>query len=256
MATGRTLADFQRIYMDGYNLSCYALDTGEQGVAFEEYEATTLCSPIKGVLVGKPTVSLGPVNGVFDSTAITGVHAIASAGQGSRHNVSVIYGIRAAPVNYDPCFSAPMILTKYAAVEAGMTNVRLDFGGEDAASGMLYTKHFGHMLHVMGSETGANSANTNVNNGAASAAGGWLMYHITSITGAGTVTISVDDSANGTSWSALSGATSGAIATASVPTSGIVQLAVTATVRQYLRFQVALAGSASACEFALSFIRG
>lgn len=254
MATGRTLADFQRIYIDGYSMSCYTLDTGEQGVAFEEYDATALCNPIKGVLVGKPTLSLGPINGVFDNTATSGLHVLASAGQGAQHNVSVVYGIRAAPVNYDPCFSAPMIQTKYKAVGSGVVNATIELA--PATNALNYNKAFGRMLHVMGSETGANSANTNIDNGAASTAGGWLMYHVTSITGTGTVTISVDDSANGTSWSALSGATSGAIATAAAPTSGIIQLATTATVRRYLRFQVAFGGSASACEFALSFIRG
>ena len=149
-----------------------------------------------------------------------------------------------------------MLMTKYSASGDGIVNATIQLGGIDQTAGMNYKKFFGHMLHVLGSETGANTANTNVNNGAASTAGGWLMYHITSITGAGTVTISVDDSANGTTWAALSGATSGAIATASAPASGIVQLATTATVRQYLRWQVAFAGSASACEFALSFIRG
>lgn len=242
--------------MDGYNLSCYALDTGEQGIAFEEYDATTLCDPIHGVLVGKPTITLGPINGVFDNTAASGLHVLATAGQGSRHNVSVVYGIRAAPVNYDPCFSAPMVLSKYKAVGNGTVNVTLEFGGADQDAGMNYTKFFGHMLHVMGEETAANTSNTNVDNGAASAAGGWLMYHIASITGTGSVTISVDDSANGTTWAALSGATSGAIATASAPISGIVQLATTATVRRYLRWQIAFDGSATACNFALSFIRG
>lgn len=254
MATGRTLAEYQRIYMDGYNLSCYTLDTGEQGVAFEEYDAATKCDPVNGVLVGKPTVTLGPVNGVFDNTATSGIHALASAGQGAAHNFSVVYGIRAAPVNYDPCFSAPMV-ANYKATGSGIVTATIVLSASQLAA-MNYKKYFGHMLHVMGAETAANTANTNVNNGAASAAGGWLMYHIYSITGAGTVTVSVDDSANGTSWSALSGATSGAIATASAPTSGIVQLGVTATVRQYLRWQVAFGGSASACTFALSFIRG
>jgi hypothetical protein len=148
-----------------------------------------------------------------------------------------------------------MFQTKYKARGEGIVNTTIEFAGVDIANALLYRCFWGHMLHVMGSETGANTSTTSVNNGASSALGGWLMYHITSITGTGTVTISVDDSANGTDFSALSGATSGAIATASAPTSGIVQLGVTATVRQYLRWQIALGGSATACTFALSFIR-
>jgi hypothetical protein len=251
----RVLTDFERVYIDGYDLSGYAVDTGERGVEFKEMPSLCKADLITGVLLGRPAITLGPIVGVFDNTPTSGLHVLATAAQGARRNVMVAAGSLAAPAMGDDVFCAPMLQKAYKAVGEEVVAARLDLTGPDATAAMLYRKYFGKLLHAYGSETGANAANTNVDNGASSAAGGWLMYHIRSITGAGTVTISVDDSANGTAWTALSGATSGAIATASAPIAGIVQLGVTATVRQYLRWQIALSG-ATACTFVLGFMRG
>jgi hypothetical protein len=168
-----------------------------------------------------------------------------------------IRGVRGAIAIGDDVFCAPMIQTGYVGqAGGGIVTANATFA-HDNTSGLLYRNPFGALLHTLTSETGANSSNTpNADDGAQTTKGGWLQYHIYSITGAGTVTISVDDSANGTSWAALSGATTGAIATASAPTHGFVQLGVTATVREYLRWQIAFGGSASACVFALAFMRG
>lgn len=255
MATGRTLETFKRVYMDGYDMSGYSVDTGEQGVEMGEYAMPCLSDAVVGVLVGKPTVTLGPINGVFDNTATSGIHVLADAAKGTKRNIMIASGIRAAPAFGDDVFCAPMYQVAYKAVGTEIVAANLRFAGPDVTVGMLYRQFWGKLLHAFGAETGANSANTNVDNGASSALGGWLMYHIYSITGSGTVTVSIDDSANGTTWAALSGATSGAIATASAPTSGIVQLATTATVRKYLRWQIAFGGSATACTFALGFMR-
>jgi hypothetical protein len=258
MATGRTLPVFERLYIGGYDMSGYSFNSGTVGVEYPEYgEASNSpwADPVVGVLVGQPKVLFGPLNGTFDNTATSGLHVTANAAQGAARNLMFLRGVRAAPAFGDDCFCAPMIQSTYQAVGDDIVTVTANFG-QDANSGLNYDEFWGKVLHLLSAESGANSANTNVDNGAASAVGGWMMYQITSITGSGTATVSVDDSANGTAWSALSGATSGAIATASAPTSGFVQLAVTATVRRYLRWQVAFGGSATACTFALAFMRG
>ncbi len=256
MARGRSTADFERLYIDGYDMSGYTIDCGERGADFGGAAFKCKNDAIIGVLVGKPTLLFGPVNGVFDNTATSGIHVLANAAQATRRNIMHLRGVNAVPAIGDDAFCAQMIQSSYQAANSGdISAVNLQFA-HDATSTIAYGNPFGAVLHVLGSETGANSANTNADNGAATTAGGWLMYQVTSITGSGTVTISVDDSANGTSWSALSGATSGAIATASAPTAGIINLATTATVRRYLRWQIAFGGSATACTFALAFMRG
>lgn len=258
MTRGRSLPDFERFYMDGYDLSGFATDTGERGVDFNPASSKTLADAVVGSLPTKPTVNIGPVVGVFDNTQTSGLHVLSIAGQGSRHNVMVARGVQAPPVFGDDVFCAPMLLSAYKSTPGeGVVAARSDWAGPDVQAALVYTRFFGSLLHEFKAEAGANAANTNVDNGAASAAGGWLMYHIYSITGAGTVTVSIDESSTGNSgWAALTGATSGAIATASAPTSGIVQLATTAAVKRYLRWQIAFGGAASACIFALGFMRG
>ncbi len=256
MATGRTLPTYERVYIDGYDMSGYAVETGEWGVEFAERSMPTLTDPIVGVLLGRPMITLGPIKGVFDNTAVTGLHVQSAASQGIRRNVLCARGQMGEPAMGDDIFAAPMLQKSYKAVGSEFVGSTIELVGPDTQAAMNYNQYFGRLLHALSAETAANTANANVNNGAATAAGGWLMYHIRTTTGTGTVTISVDDSANGTSWAALSGATSGAIATPTLPVAGIVQLANTATVRQYLRWQIAFGGSATACTFALAFVRG
>ena len=109
------------------------------------------------------------------------------------------------------------------------------------------------MLHTKSAETAANSATgAGIDNGAASTAGGYLAFM--GFAGNGTATISIDDSADDSSYSALSGATSGELDFSSVQF-GLVALGTTATVRQYLRWQLAL-NTATTVTFALAFVRG
>lgn len=256
MPTGRSLPDFERVYIDGYDMSGYVNDCGERGLEYARHNSLCLSDLIVGALAGKPDVVFGPLNGVFDNTPVSGIHVLANAAKGTRRNILHMRGVQTAPAVGDDAFCGPFLQTAYKAGKGDIVTAKLEFA-YDATAGLNYVQFFGKVLHTFASETGANSSNTpNVNNGAASAAGGWLMYEILSITGSGTVTISVDDSLNGTSWNALSGATSGAIATASAPTSGFIQLATNAAVRQYLRHQIAFGGSATACVFASAFMRG
>lgn len=256
MARGRSIPAFERVYIDGYDMSGYTIDAGERGVEFTEGTAYCMSDAIKGSLLGQGIVSFGPLNGVFDNTSTSGIHVLANAAQGVRRNVMHVRGVQAVPAIGDDVFCWPLYQSSYKMTQGDDTvTVNLAFAPDSTAS-LNYKQPFGALLHAWGNETAANTANTNADGGAESTRGGWLMYQIYSITGSGTVTISVDDSANGTSWLALSGATSGAIATASAPIAGFIQLSTTATVRRYLRWQMALGGSATACTFILAFMRG
>ena len=54
MGTGRSLPNFQRIYVGGYDLSGYAMDSGEQGVEYTENEGYTWTDAIKGIIASQP----------------------------------------------------------------------------------------------------------------------------------------------------------------------------------------------------------
>jgi hypothetical protein len=253
---GRTITDFERVYINGYPLSAYFSSTGERGVSFELHKGQPcLLDAIAGAILGKPSVTLGPFVGVFDNTASLGSHAVLSGATGTRKNVTVEIGDQAAPVMGCDTFNLQAVQEFYNVTTGGeLVGVNVGFFGPDFTASLNYSKFWGKLLHPYGAETAANTANTNVDNNAATTAGGYMMYHVYPATlGGGSIDISVDDSANGTTWAALSGAT---ISIGGTPTSGVIQLATTATVRRYLRWQATFNGGASSATFLLSFVRG
>jgi hypothetical protein len=253
MATGRTVSKFVRPYIAGYDFGGLANTIAELKWEFDESDLTAaMGDSVTGRLPGMVNISCGAINAVFDNTTAKS-HAIGVAGNSLARAVMVAIGMRAEPVMGDWAWCAMLRQAGYQAVESGGgAFCNLTFNSTDPVSATKYTKPWGNLLHAKGAETGANSANTNVDNGAATTAGGFLMYQV--FAGDGTATISIDDSANGTDWLALSGATTG-VTDFSNPVAGIVQLATTATVRQYLRWQLAL-GTANTVTFALAFVRG
>lgn len=250
---GRTLGIYSRFYADGYDLSGDTVSFGPLDIDYEYSAIAGLNWAVKGGLLGKPEIAIGTLNGVFNSN-VAGIHAIVSTK--APRNVMIPIGMRAEALAGDPAFVGRFNQTGYgASFGEVMPVVTVPFGGQENFATMKYSNPWGDLIHAKASQTGANTDTAGVNNGAASTAGGYLMFQIFSITGTGSATISIDDSEDGATYAALSGATSGAIVNTATPTSGIVQLATTATVRQYLRWQLSLTG-ATACEFALAFVRG
>lgn len=251
---GRTLNKFTRVYVNGYDMSGYTRSIGPLIQTYDTNNITCLTWEVQGALLNQPTLGIGTLNGVLDSN--TGaLHTLSTAGLDRK--VMVAIGDQADPVNGVPVYMGEFPQAGYMS-ETGdqMVTVNMPFSMNTPSTGMLYENPWGKLLHAKGSETEANTA-TGVDFGAAGTKGGYLMYQIFSITGTGTVTISVDESSDNDdtdNFAALTGATSGAIATASAPTSGIIQLGKTAAIEQYLRWQIAFGGSATACTFALAFM--
>jgi len=253
MATGRTTSKFVRVYGNGYELCPYTRSIGPLSTAFDMADLTTMCDSAKGYLPAACNINIGTLNGVMDTTATTGLHIIASTIRA--WDIMIPIGIRAAPAAGDPVFMGKFYQSGYQASEdGGAVVVSVPFEQYDGSDLINYSKGWGVLLHPLGAETAANTG-TGVDGGAATTKGGYLMYQISACAGTGTATVSVDDSANGTDFLALSGATSGAIAHTAIPCAGIIQLGTTATVRQHLRWQLALDTLTSA-TFALAFVRG
>lgn len=251
MATGRTVLKNSRFYMDGYDFSGYSRQFGPLSWTFATDEQAALTDNVKNSLLGHATITPTVLNAFLDNTATSGLHVIANAANAAR-TVMIPIGIRAEPAAGDPVFCGIYEQTDYM-MEGGETVfATINFGNWDAANRISYQKPWGRLLHAKGAETGANSATGGVDNGAASTAGGYFVYQVFS--GNGTATLSVDDSADDSSYSALSGATSGSIDCSSVKY-GIVALGTTATVKRYLRWQLAL-GTATTVTFATAFVRG
>jgi len=251
--TGRTAAKFARFYMNGYDVSGHTRTFGPLVWTYDEQGDAALSDEIKNYLAGHPMLSVGELNGFFDNTATTGLHIIAS-GAGVKRTVMCPIGMRAAPAAGDPVWCGEFTQLGYQEAGEGIVGVNIPFGGWDnTGATKAYEQPWGVLLHANSAATAANSTTgAGINNGAASAKGGYLAYQVFS--GDGTATISIDDSADDSSYLALSGATSGELDCSSVQY-GVVALGTTADVRQYLRWQIAL-NSATTVTFALAFVRG
>lgn len=261
----RTNKKWMRIYVDGYDLSGYLRDAGTLGFAAEAIPDACITDAVKNVLVGQTTVTGGPLNAVLDADPTTYPAGFWNTfkGAGTAHNVSVAIGTLAAPIQGDGVFSWTLNETAFTLNE-GNGFVSINLGLESAyLSTSLYNDPWGYVLHPRGAETGADSANNVIYMGsiAQTDLGGIFIYHLLTASGgggAGTATISMEGSADGsTSWAAVTGATSPALVTGNtvtVPQSGLVRLDATAAVMRYLRWQLALVTATSATFFA-AFIR-
>lgn len=255
MATGRTLNKYRRVYVDGFDLSGFSRTIGPLDLMHAEVDLTAdMGDTVKGYLKGHTQVNVGVLNTVFDNTATTGIHAVLQS-SGVARTVLVAQGIRAAPAAGDPAFGGVFLQSGYQEVDAaGAATLTIPFAGwaEDAAS-LLFASPWGVLLHALGAETAVNTATGNDNpTGGATTNGGYFIYQVTA--GNGTATLSVDDSADNISFLALSGATSGSINTA-VRSAAIVAIGTAATVRRFLRFQIAF-GTATTVTFTSAFMRG
>jgi hypothetical protein len=252
MTQGRTVLKHSRVYIDGYDITGQSRSFGPLVWTYDETDQTCIPDAVKGVLVNQAVTGIGTLNGAMDNTALTGLHVLQSGGAGAIHTLMLLLGIQAAPAAGDPVyiFQGNMVSYQYEAPYVNMA-----FGMPSSVNTSLaYTKPWGVLLHANGAETAVNTSTGVDDLGAVSSAyGGYLCYQV--FAGNGTATIKVQDAATNSngSFADLSGATSGSIDCAT-PKYGIVAIGTTATVRRYLRWQIAL-GTATTVTFALAFVR-
>lgn len=260
---GRTVTKWMRAYVDGYDLSGYARSIGSCGVAMKEADLTCIPDAVQGFLPNAADQSIGALSTVLDPVATVGAHAILSATPTAPRTVTYVFGDRAAPALGNPVFAGQFEQLKYDSVEEGgaiIANVDLtESARRTTGVGNLYFNPFGVLLHPMGAETAVNSAIGADDTGTAGFTadfGGYMVYHITTYSTAGSVTLKVQDAATNVdgSFADLTGATTGALSTATFPTHGVIYIPKTGTVRRYLRWQLVFATTTSV-TFALSFVR-
>jgi len=251
---GRTVAKWARVYLSGYDMSGYSRSIGDLKHAFDEADTTAMSDQIKSALPGQASMAVGTLNGLFDTTATSGLHVVGSTLSGARQLVTVAIGDRAVPAQGDPAFSVIASQLAYQSEQSGSTvAVTIPFSdgvAADGQGGLLYPFPWGRLLNANTARTGANAA-SGIDGAASTSLGGVLVYHITA--GNGTATLSVDDSADNSSFSAVSGMTTGSI-TMAAGVWGAVALGRSATIRRYTRWQLAL-GSATSVTFVAVLIR-
>lgn len=255
MATGRTVSKWLRVYVGGYDLSGYSRNIGPLAQVYDAVGEPAATDAIKGYLPNHVTLGLGTLNGIFDNTATSGLHELHSAGAGARHVVTAALGVRAAPAQGDAVYCGEFEQKEYIAdPNSGMVFATLPFAPtSEAAATLAYDRPWGVLLLPATAQTAVNTATGVDDNGAATAFGGYMGYHI--LAGNGTATLKVQDAATNldASFSDLSGATTGSL-TMTAGLSGIVALGKTATVRQFLRWQLVFGTGTTLTAF-LSFSR-
>ena len=258
MATGRTLDRWKRVYVDGYDFSGQARKVGPLEITRDAADLTAIADPVRGYLPNHSHVNVGAINSVFDNTATTGIHnRLVSAGV--MRTVSVAQGIRAAPAQGDPVFAGQFTQGEYAVAEdGGGVVVNLPFSGwaEDAES-ILFASPWGVLLNANTARTAVNAAAGVDLVNVTTAGGGYMVYHVTASSNAvHTATLLVQEADTNTdlSFAALSGATTGVI-TVTAGVRGMVSISPTATVKQFVRWQIVL-GTATSVTFVLSWHPG
>ena len=244
-----------RCYIDGYDLSSYVTNIGPLNWDFGFEQIAALSEEIKGGLPGQPTIGIEFINGIFDSTATSGLHAVMSTV--TYHHVMIPFGVAGAPAVSDYVYFGKFEQFGYQSeIGDGMVAANMKFGMPPVDEELSYHKPWGVLTHASGAETSASTA-TGIDDYGSATTGGYMMYQIFSVIGEGTVTIKMQhaDTNENASFADLGGCTSGTIAHGAVPAADIKETtATTTTVNRYLRWQIAL-DTISSVTFALAFMR-
>lgn len=251
----RTHKKYTKVYTDGFRLTGHTMDIGDIGVSFAEAEGVAYNDAVVGAYPDQSTAIFGPLNGIFDNTATTGLHIVANGAAVAR-DVMVAPGILAVPAEGDGVFCGQLLQNAYQAqpTAGNLVSVNIPFGNWalDATS-LLYSEVWGHLAHEDSAETGVNSAVAVIDNAAQTTAGGYMMYQ--AFTSNGTVALKIQDSSVNSDGNFGDLITSGDIDASAAATSGVVVLGKGATVERYIRWQIAL-NTATTVTFALAFVRG
>jgi hypothetical protein len=246
----RTNEKWERIYIDGIDVSGYTRHTGTQGWMHAVTPAAALSDLVDNAQQGRAQISIGPLDAILDNTLL-GLHTTLK--DPATRCISVLYGVGAEPIANDLMFSASMVCNVYTVASSpDFMSVSMPIAGPTATY-VNYEKPWGNVILPKSTKTAVNSTKPGVDNGASSLLGGVFVYHLFSSNG--TVTLSLEDcaTANGT-YVAVTGATSGVIDASTTPVGGRAELATNLTIKQYVRWQLAFT-SANTATFMVGLIR-
>ena len=251
----RTNSKYTRVYVNGYDISGTANNIGTVGATFDAPPVAAYTDDVMNTVMGQSSIVCGPLN-TFLAPASSGSDAfeLGKAGNGV-FDVMIPFGTLAAPVAGSPMFAWKMYDGGYQASGEGVVAATLDFKNAAYSTVKGYESPFGYLAHAKGAETAVNTAVAVIDAGASTAKGGVFVYQLFSSNGTVTLSLQEADTNSNGSFAALTGATSGSLDATTTPASGMVALGLTATVKRYIRWQLAF-GTANTATFALGFIRG
>lgn len=257
MATGRTLSRFERVYVDGYDLSGYGRTIGPLTAEYDVVDMTApMSDAVKGYLINQININCGTFNGVMQSTTDSGIEVSAIQLPGVQRDVMVPVGIRAAPAIGDPVFCCKLAHSGFHVVEnGGAITITADFSGQDAADINLPAIPWGVLLHNKEAETAANSSTTDsvLDPRGTTTTGGFMMYQIFAGDIDGKIDVQSSDTNVDGDFANVDGLE---LLTLTAPSAGIISTtATTTTINQYTRWQLTV-NTGNTITFALALVRG
>jgi hypothetical protein len=255
--TGRTLSRFERVYVDGYDLSGYGRSIGPLGVEFAVIDLTApMSDAMKGYLLGMPSITVGTFNGVMQSSTDVGTEISVIQSAGSAHDIMVAIGDRAAPAIGVPVFCAKSAHSGFHVVEeGGAITVTAEFADVDASDIGDYNDPWGVLLHTKLATTAANTGTGDsvLSPRGTTSLGGYMMYQIFSGDMTGKISVEHSDDNVNANFVGVGGLE---YTLGSFPAAGIIQTtAKTTAINQWTRWQLTI-GSGTTLTFALALVRG
>ena len=254
MATGRTTPKHLRVYVDEFGT--FNDDFFSVGPLVNEFDApmgAAFADEVKNAVGGlaESSIQMGNLNGYLHTGASDLHENLQGAGQ--ERIVSVLFGIRAAPIQGDPAWSAQMLQGAYQSQDlpgSGIVAVSLPLPQVAGDAAGKYPKAMGRVLDPGSVIRDAVNALGGVDNLAASTAGALGFIHLLSTDG--TCTFSVQHSDNDSDWATL---LTFALAGDAVGSEVKATALVTTTVDQFTRWQLVL-GTATEVKFVMTLVRG
>lgn len=244
---------YTRVYGNGYDLSCIASNIGTVGFTSDAPNVAAYCDEVMNTVLGQKNIVAGPINGFMSPSATTGFHELLSGGN-TIVDLMIAFGDTGLPEVGDPVFAWKMQQAGYMSESSGVVAVNVTLSNSANTAPITYDNPFGFLAHANGAETDVNTGVAVIDAGASTTKGGVFVYQL--LSSDGTVTLSLDEASTNTNpnFAALSGATSGSIDASVTPKSGFVSLSKTATVKRYIRWQLAF-GTATTATFVCAFLR-
>jgi hypothetical protein len=199
MMPGKTHSRHFRAFLDEVNVSGDARNVGDFGFSVDEIDVTGWSDGVKYFQPGQPKISISNFQAVFNNTALLGTFTELKARE--EYLVTIMMGIKAAPVLGDKCFSAPLEQKSMLIDGDGPILMSADFVGP-GQNHTLPTNVWGVVLEPGSTSRVATLTGASVDNGASSANGAIGYIHITA-SDAGTWVLKIQDSTDDSVWADL-----------------------------------------------------
>lgn len=249
---GRTVSKFCKVYVGGFDITGYTRSIGSLDWSFDEADLTTIGDSVKGYLPNLANISMGVLNTVLDNTATTGM--IAALSTPGPRGVMVAVGDRAAPALGNPVWMGYFNQGSFqAAEEGGAMTLSLNFNAPyQDGTWDTYFVPWGVLLHPMGAETSSTDGGTSagIYNFGATCNGGTFAYQCQGTDSNSSYVLKLQSSDDNITYVDITGAT----VTVTARTGGIIEVAKTVAINQYVRW--CLTNVDSSVTFACAFAQG